>query len=101
MNRIVVLTLSLVLFSLAPQAVSANDLALGKTARVAGPVDIPIVQPADLNFKSRAQIFQMRQAEVVKHAELLRGKYAWSDAVFGQVVDGKPWWGLIGQSYYA
>ncbi len=100
MNGKICLILLLFLMLLAQPQVSANDLALGKAGTTAGPVDIPIVQPADFNFKTRAQIAAMRQKEVLKHPELLHGKYVWSDDVFGQVEDGKPWWGLLGQAYY-
>lgn len=78
----------------------ANELLLGKAAKVSGAVDIPIAAPTDFNFKPKSQILGMRKAEVLKHANLLKGAYAPSDAVFGQVEDRKPWWGLLGQAYY-
>ncbi len=80
--------------------VRANELLLGKTAKVTGAVDIPIVLPVEFNFKPRAEILGMRKREVLKHAQLLKGAWAPSEAVFGQVEDRKPWWGLLGQAYY-
>lgn len=78
----------------------ANDLAIGKSAKVNGPIDISIVAPADFNFKPRAEIFRWRAQEIMKHPELLNGSYALTKAVFGSVEDKKPWWGIYGQGYY-
>lgn len=77
-----------------------NELSTGKTAKTAGCVDIAIVPPADFNFKPRAHIFAMRKREVMKHPELLKGKYVPDEDVFGQMEDNRPWWGTVGQSYY-
>jgi hypothetical protein len=87
-------------FLLTSEAIAANELSLGKSSKVAGPIDIPIVPPADFNFKSRAEILQMRQREVLKHPELLKGTYVPDKDVFGQMVDGKPWWGTLGEAFY-
>ena len=52
---------------------AANELLLGKVYKAVAPVDIPIVQPVNLNFKSKAEILQLRKREVAKHPDLLKG----------------------------
>jgi hypothetical protein len=83
-----------------PRALAANELLLGKAAKVSGPVDIAIIPPADFNFKSKAEILQMRKREVLKHPELLNGPYVPGRGVFGQMEDRKPWWGILGEAFY-
>jgi hypothetical protein len=76
-----------------------NMLAIGKAAK-AEAVDIAIQSPLELDFKSKQNVLQLRQEAVERHAELLAGNYTPSEAVFGQIVDGLPWWGIEGQLYY-
>src|SRR5271154_681384 len=83
-----------------PQLASANELALGQSSKITGPIDIPIVPPADFNFKTKAEILQIRKREVLKHPELLKGTYIPDEQVFGRIEDKKPWWGIFGQAYY-
>ncbi|SRR5579875_539896 len=78
----------------------ANELAIGKAAKIKGPIQIPIAPPADFNFKPVAQIMAMRKAEVNKYAALLKSDYKPNSEVFGQVEDRKPWWGTIGMAFY-
>jgi hypothetical protein len=77
-----------------------NELAIGKFARTSGVIDIPILPPAELNFKTRSEIFAMRNREISKHPQLLVSGYAPSNNVFGQVEDSRPWWGTLGEAYY-
>jgi hypothetical protein len=81
-------------------SVRANDLAIGKFAKSNKPINIPLVQPIDLNFKTRDEIFRLRKQEIMKHPELLMDAYTPSDEVFGQVENKKPWWGVLGEGYY-
>ncbi len=97
-NKIVLSTILII--SVCTSAILANDLALGSKTKITGPIDIPIVPPQDFNFKPKAEIFQRRTQEVLKHKELLQGAYAPSNEVFGQIVDRKPWWGILGEGYY-
>jgi hypothetical protein len=76
-----------------------NRLAIGKAAKV-DTVAISIQTPVELDFKTKAQVLQLRQDAVQLHPELLVGKYIPSEAVFGQIVDGLPWWGMYGEFYY-
>jgi hypothetical protein len=81
------------------QAALANDLALGQTAKVTK-LSIPIVPPTDFNFKGRATLYAMRQAQVMKYPELLTAQYVPDGECFGQIEDQRPWWGTYGLSYY-
>jgi len=99
--RVLVTILVVLLINISTNAVYAdNELAIGKSAKATGVIDIPIVPPGDFNFKTRVEIFAMRKSEIMKHANLLKGAYAPSNDVFGQVVDRRPWWGTLGEAYY-
>jgi len=73
-----------------------NVLAIGDRAINSAPVDIPINDPGDLNFKTREEILNWRIQNLYKSPGLLSGEYVPNPAVFSQVVDGKPWWGMQG-----
>jgi hypothetical protein len=65
-----------------------------------GLVRIPLNPTVEYDGATRADILARRGARVSEHAEALAafGSVRWapSPAVFGQIVDGKPWWGLVG-----
>lgn len=76
-----------------------NKLAIGDAATVPE-LAIPIRPPAELDFLSKAEVLGMRTEAVKQHPDLLQGKYRPADAVFGQIEDGRPWWGMKGNFYY-
>jgi len=76
-----------------------NALAIGQQARVSD-LDIAIQPPAELDFKSKAEVLEARKAAVLQHPDLISGEYEPSDAVLGQVEDNRPWWGITGNFYY-
>lgn len=78
---------------------NTNALAIGAGAQADG-VDVAIQPPMELDFKSKAEVLQIRSDAAQKYPQLLAHEYRPSDAVFGQIVDGRPWWGLLGQVYY-
>jgi hypothetical protein len=75
---------------------TGNRLALGGTARIDRLV-IPINDPANLNNLSKAAVLALRTRAVGERPELVNGNYVPSESVFGQIVDGAPWWGIEGQ----
>lgn len=77
-----------------------NALALGESA-AGGPIEIPIQRPTELDGLTRDEVFALRTEAVMRNPELLGGPYVPADVVFGQIVDGKPWWGMPGQFFYA
>jgi len=81
-----------------PPAAPSNDAFVPH-----GIFNLPINPLTELNFKSKAEIYQLRINAVRQHPELLAdggNSYKPSEEIFGQIEDGKPWWGVLGLSYY-
>lgn len=74
----------------------ANTLFIGETAKVHGTIPIPLTPMAELNFRSKHDIFELRRKLALQHPELTGNNYQPSESVFGQIIDNKPWWGLYG-----
>ena len=53
-----------------------------------------------LDLMKKTEILELREKYVSEYPELLNAAYKPSEDVFGQVEDGKPWWGILGISYY-
>jgi len=81
------------------QEFSANRLAVGSQSKVAQ-CQLTINPPCDLNFKSKAEILELRRRFVYEHPELLCYQYTPTGSVFDGIEDGKPWWGLEGDMLY-
>lgn len=62
-------------------------------------IEVPIAQPVNINFKTTAQIMNVRRQAIAK-VPLYKGTYTPSPEIFGQVEDGKPWWGYYGMWVY-
>ncbi len=54
----------------------------------------------DLDFLSQADILRLRTEAAGRTPQLLAAEYRPSDAVFGQIEGGLPWWGILGAHYY-
>ena len=93
---VLALTILWVLRSPAP---NRNQLALGPQAKSA-PLDIPLQAPTEFDFVTKAEVLRLRTEAVRRYPDLLASDYTPSEAVFGQIVDGLPWWGIAGQFYY-
>jgi hypothetical protein len=76
-----------------------NQLALGEKAAI-DLIEIEIQPPAEFDFKTQAEVLALREQAVELHPELLMVQYQPSEAVFGQIKDQLPWWGLAGIFYY-
>ncbi|MBU6452524.1 MAG: hypothetical protein KGS72_12135 [Cyanobacteria bacterium REEB67] len=85
--------------SLRAQQYSSNRLAVGREAKVAQS-NLTINLPCDLNFKSRAEIIELRRRYVYEHPELLTYQYTATPSIFEGIEDGKPWCGLEGDMFY-
>lgn len=55
---------------------------------------LEINELTELNFLSKADIYKLRK-EYVNKSLFAAKDYEPNDAVFGQIVDNKPWWGTI------
>ena len=75
-----------------------NSLNLGKADSPA--LTIKLAPPMEFDGLTRDQIFDIRREAVAHYRGLLGHDYEPSDAVFGQIVDGLPWWGMDGLYYY-
>lgn len=76
-----------------------NQLALGDRAKLET-LDLPLQAPTELDFATKAEVFRLRTEAVLKHPDLIIGGYRPANAVFGQIEDGLPWWGTLGNFYY-
>lgn len=95
---VLVIGLGVIVWRMQP-APNRNGLALGEDATV-GEVAIGLRPPVELDGLTRDEVYALRTAAVLAQPELMMGSYQPSDAVFGQIVDGLPWWGMVGQWYY-
>lgn len=75
-----------------------NTLRLGDQSNLSGPVEITVNEPVELDGISREELFRLRGDLVMNYSDLIVGNYHPSQAPFGQIVSGKPWWGLMGIS---
>ncbi|MBN1139123.1 MAG: hypothetical protein JXM73_21260 [Anaerolineae bacterium] len=76
-----------------------NALAISEQAKV-DQIEIALQPLAELDFQSRAEIVRLRNEVVGRYPELVVGTYRPANAVFGQIVDGLPWWGTLGLAHY-
>jgi hypothetical protein len=60
--------------------------------------DISLNDLIELDFKSKSEILNLRRNYVNQHPDFARRGYIPSEAVFGQIADGRPWWGIKGIS---
>ena len=72
-------------------------LLLGNEAIVRDRLRIVIFPPQEFDGLSRAQIYQQRTEAVHYYPNLISDNYEPDNRVFGQIEDGKLWWGMIGQ----
>jgi len=66
----------------------------------AATVEVPLNPPREFDGGSREGILNLRRLYVNKITELAPKNYQPNMDVFGQIEDGKPWWGLLGMCYY-
>ncbi|MBI2810053.1 MAG: hypothetical protein HYX67_04395 [Candidatus Melainabacteria bacterium] len=95
----VLLAAGLTILSATSSNADQNKLLIGESAVVPA-IEIPVRAPVDLNFRSKAEVLDYRKkcAELTPNVVAL--PYQPSEAVFGQIEDGKPWWGLAGQGIW-
>ena len=57
-------------------------------------IDLKINKPTNYNYKTKNEIYDIRKSYVSK-SKFAKRNYEPNEAVFGSIVDYKPWWGLI------
>ena len=83
-----------------PTSAFENKLLIGEHAVVVAGLDIPVQMPIELNFRTKADVLELRKRYVELTPNLVAAPYQPSESVFGAIEDGKPWWGLRGQSVW-
>ena len=63
-------------------------------------IAIQLNAPSDYNLKNADRILAQRIKTVKNYPNLFGGDYAPSPDVFGQLIDGKAWWGMKGINCY-
>jgi len=63
-------------------------------------IDIPINPMIELDFMTKAQVLALRRKYIAAYPGLAPSDYKPQEAVFGQITDNRPWWGILGISYY-
>lgn len=63
-------------------------------------LDVKINPMIELDFKTKAEIYELRKKHVLQYPQLIKGDYQPSEEVFGGIEDGRPWWGMLGFCYY-
>ena len=76
-----------------------NALAIHELAKTEH-LDVALQPPIELDFKSKAEVLELRTKAAHTYPRLIAGDYRPSDAVFGQIVNGLPWWGILGAFHY-
>jgi hypothetical protein len=66
----------------------------------AGTVEIPLKPLYELDYLTKAQVYSLRTGAVNEHPEFAPRIYKPSEDVFGEILDGRPWWGILGLSYF-
>ncbi len=77
-----------------------NQLIFSTPTDSKGLLSIPIKPPGDLNWLTKAEILQRREALAREFPSIIPSTYRPSPAVFSQIQDNRPWWGLYGIYFY-
>ena len=76
-----------------------NELAIGEGAKIEF-VDVGVHAPVELDWKTKREVLELRTSAVQEYPELVASEYTPDEHIFGQIVDGRPWWGMQGQYFY-
>src|SRR5688572_14005235 len=61
---------------------------------------VALKKPIELDGLTKAEVYDLRTSAVMAYPDLITESYRPSEVVFGQLVDGLPWWGLKGYAFY-
>lgn len=76
------------------------ELCFGTSSgQATGEFTVPLRSPIKLDGFMKEQIYEMRRAIVAERPELV-SRYRPDDDIFGEIQDGKPWWGMEGIYFY-
>ncbi len=67
-------------------------------------IKVKVNPPEEFDFLKKSEIYEIRKKQVNTYPSLLKafysGDYEPSEEVFGQIEDGKSWWGILGIYHY-
>lgn len=75
--------------------ITQSALLVGNDTKIQAEDEIPVNNMEDLHFKTKQEIYDLRKQCVREHGNLI-SSYEPSEAVFGQIADRMPWWGIYG-----
>ncbi len=81
-------------------SVNRNRLLIGDGAEIDRAYAVDLNRSMEFDFLSRAEVLELRRDAVEQHPSLIHQGYRPSRAIFGQVEDGRPWWGETGQYFH-
>ncbi|MDD2689338.1 MAG: hypothetical protein PHT41_04230 [Candidatus Omnitrophica bacterium] len=68
------------------------------------PIWIVLNPTVELDFKTKKEIYELRTRYVMQYPDLAgklgKKNYVPSEEVFGQIIDARPWWGTVGQTFH-
>ena len=76
-----------------------NKLAIGDLAKVES-INVMVRAPMEFDNLTKADVLALRKEAVYRNPELIFSRYEPFEGIFGDIVDGLPWWGIAGQFYY-
>jgi len=65
-----------------------------------GSIDIPVNPLIELNGVTRDYVLSLHREYINRVSSLAPSHYEPNMAIWGQIQDGKPWWGVLGYYYY-
>jgi len=95
-RKLVVAVSALMLINPARSIASDNILAVGDRAISPLPIEVPLNDLGDLNFRTKAEIFSWRTQILYRSPGLISSPYAPLPEIFDRIEDGRPWWGVKG-----
>lgn len=60
-------------------------------------IEIFLNSPVELDYLTKKEVYGLRKKYVDQHKDLIEEPYEPLEYTFGQIVGGKPWWGIRGQ----
>ncbi len=98
--RFIVFAAALIATACTTTQSNINCLAVGKLATIRNTLQFPANGLRNFCGLTKSEVLAIRSRAILEHAELINGNYVPSESVFGQIQDGRPWWGLQGVSFY-
>lgn len=103
-RKIVPISLMLVVLIIINMGCRANDVKEKAEESPHQVIVVGINPPEEFDFLKKSDIYDIREKFINEYPLLLKtvysGEYKPSEEVFGQVEDGKSWWGTLGIYHY-